>query len=209
VVTSTTNQFGATSAQTVEKTFIPEGDLYRLIIRSKLPSAVRFESWVCDEILPSVRKHGAYVTDDTLDKMFRSPQFIEALMHKLEAERDKNATLLGLAEEMAPKALYCDMILQCKNAVPVSLIAKDYGMSAASFNALLHDIGVQFKIAGTWLLYQEYAGLGYTVTRTYHAGENVAAMHTCWTQKGRLFLYETLKGWDIVPTTEKSRNQAV
>jgi phage antirepressor YoqD-like protein len=209
VVTSTTNQFGATSAQTVEKTFIPEGDLYRLIIRSKLPAAVRFESWVCDEILPSIRKHSAYVTADTLDEMLRSPQFADALIRKLDAEREKSAALLELAEEMAPKALYCDMILQCKNAVPVSLIAKDYGMSAASFNALLHDLGVQFKIAGTWLLYQEYAGLGYTVTRTYHAGENVAAMHTCWTQKGRLFLYETLKGWDIIPTTEKSRNQAV
>ncbi|GHU38654.1 hypothetical protein FACS1894105_12820 [Clostridia bacterium] len=135
--------------------------------------------------------------------MLRSPQFAEALIHKLDQEREKNATLLELAEEMAPKVLYCDLILQCKNAVPVSLIAKDYGMSAAAFNSLLHDLGIQYKIAGTWLLYQDYAGSGYTITRTYRVGENTAAMHTSWTQKGRLFLYETLKGWGIAPVMER------
>ena len=186
-----------------EKKYIDEGNLYRLIIRSKLPAAVRFETWVCDEILPSVRKHGAYVTGGTLDEMFRSPQFADALIRKLDAEREKNATLLELAEEMAPKAIYCDLVLQCENAVPVSLIAKDYGMTAASFNSLLHDLGVQYKIAGTWLPYQKHANRGYTVTRTYRIGESVAAMHTCWTQKGRLFLYGLLKEYGILPPAEK------
>jgi phage antirepressor YoqD-like protein len=104
---------------------------------------------------------------------------------------------------MAPKALYCDLILQCENAVPVSLIAKDYGMSATAFNSLLHDLGIQYKIAGTWLLYKDYAGLGYTITRTYRVSENTAAMYTSWTQKGRLFLCETLKGRGIMPVMEK------
>jgi prophage antirepressor-like protein len=209
VVAQTTNQHGVTSNQSVEKTYIPEGDLYRLIIRSKLPAAVRFEAWVCDEILPSIRKHGAYATAGTLDEMLRGPQFAEALIRKLDREREKNAALLELAEEMAPKALYCDLILQCKNTVPVSLIAKDYGMSAAGFNCMLHDLGVQYRIAGTWLLYQEHAGSGYTITRTYCVGENTAAMHTSWTQKGRLFLYETLKGRGVVPQMERAARPAV
>jgi prophage antirepressor-like protein len=195
------------SAGGVQRTnYIPEGDLYRLIIRSKLPAAVRFEAWVCDEILPTVRKHGAYATADTLDEMLRSPEFAGALIRKLDAEREKNAALSELAGEMAPKALYCDLILQCKNAIQVSLIAKDYGMTAAGFNALLHDLGVQYKIAGTWLLYQKHVNKGYTVTRTYRAGESIAAMHTCWTQKGRFFLYEALKGRGIVPLIEKRAN---
>ena len=75
-------------------------------------------------------------------------------------------------------------------------------MSAAGFNAMLHDLGVQFKIGGTWLLYQEFAKEGYTKTRTYYAGEKTAVMHTCWTQKGRLFLYEFLKDFDILPLME-------
>ena len=189
-----------------EKKYISEGNLYRLIIRSKLPAAERFERWVFDEVLPTIRKYGAYATDDTLDEMLRNPKFAETLIRKLAEEREKNAMLEELAGELVPKALYCDLVLQSKNAVPVSLIAKDYGVSAVSFNRLLHNLGIQYPIAGTWLLYQEHAGKGYTQTRTYHVGEKTTAMHTCWTQKGRLFLYETLKCWGILPLVEKRVN---
>ncbi len=185
------------------RNFIPEGDLYRLIIRSKLPTAERFEHWVFDEVLPTIRKYGAYITDDTLDEMLRSPKFAESLIRRLADEREKNAALEELAVELAPKALYCDIILQCRNLVPVSLIAKDYGMSATAFNRLLHSFGIQYRVAGTWVLYQGYAGRGYTQTRTYYVSENTSAMHTCWTQKGRLFLYERLKSWGVLPLIEK------
>ena len=190
--------------RTQEMKYISEGNLYRLIIRSKLPAAVRFEAWVCDEILPSIRKYGAYATADTLDEMLRNPTFTDMLMRQLDEERKKIAALEELTDELAPRALYCDLILQSNNVMPVSLIAKDYGMSATAFNSLLHDLGIQFRVGGTWLLYQNYAAKGYTKTRTYHVGERTTAMHTCWTQKGRLFLYETLKSWGIVPLMEKS-----
>jgi len=170
-------------------TIINESGLYSLILSSKLPQAKAFKRWVTNEVLPSIRKHGAYATSDTLDEMLRSPKFTETLIKKLAEEREKNAALEELTDELAPKALYCDVILQSENAVPVSLIAKDYGMSATSFNRLLHSFGIQFPIAGTWLLYQAYAGKGYTHTHTYNVSENTSAMHTCWTQKGRLFLY--------------------
>ena len=185
-----------------EKKYINEGNLYRLIIRSRLPEAERFEKWVFDEVLPTIRKHGAYATYDTLDELLRSPKFAQTLINNLEKERTKYASLEAIATKMAPKALYCDLILQSKSLVPVSLIAKDYGMSAARFNTLLHAIGVQYKISGTWLLYQKYADMGYTQTRTYYVGEKIAALHTCWTQSGRLFLYEQLKRIGILPMIE-------
>ena len=191
-------------AKRISRNFIPEGDLYRLIIRSKLPAAERFATWVFDEVLPTIRKHGAYATYDTLDELLRSPKFAQDLIKNLEQEREKSAVLQQLTTELAPKALYCDLILQCKNTVPVSLIAKDYGMSAASFNAMLHDLGIQYKTGGTWLLYQKYAGNGYTHTRTYRVGEKVADLHTCWTQKGRLFLYEFLRDFGFLPLMEYS-----
>lgn len=76
------------SAGGIQQTnYIPEGDLYRLIIRSKLPAAERFETWVFDEVLPSIRKHGAYVTYDTLDELLRSPKFAEDLINRLDKER--------------------------------------------------------------------------------------------------------------------------
>lgn len=185
-----------------EKIFIPEGDLYRLIARSKLPAAERFETWVFDEVLPTIRKHGAYATSDTLDELLRSPKFADTLINRLEEERQRSTGLRDIAEEMAPKALYFDRVLQSKNLVPVSLIAKDYGMSAAAFNNMLYDLGIQYPMSGTWLPYQQYAKKGYTRTRTYYIGSGKSTIHTCWTQKGRLFLYDFLSDFGIMPLAE-------
>ena len=175
--------------------FIPEGDLYRLIIRSKLPSANRFEEWVFDTVLPSIRKFGAYIMPDTLEDMVTSPEFAIALLEQLHKEREKNA-------ELTPKAKFYDKVLKSTSVAPISLVAKDYGMSASGFNNLLHDYGIQYKIAGTWLLYQKYAGRGYTKTRTYHYGEEAVSLHTCWTQLGRIFLYDFLASYGIYPLAE-------
>ena len=176
----------------IEINFIPEGDLYRLIIRSKLPSAERFESFIFDTVLPSIRKFGAFIEQGTLEEMVANPEFTAALLEQLQKERQKNA-------ELAPKASYYYRILQSNSAIPVSLIAKDYGMSALAFNQMLHDFGIQYKISGTWLLYQNYTGKVYTQTKTYHYGENSSSIHTCWTQQGRLFLYNFLLNEGIEP----------
>lgn len=105
--------------------------------------------------------------------------------------------------EMQPKASYFDLILQNKNTVPITQIAKDYGMSGRKLNELLHELGVQYKFRKTWLLYQQYAECGYTQSRTYVIDESRSVMHTYWTQKGRLFLYDLLKHEGIVPVIEQ------
>ena len=105
--------------------------------------------------------------------------------------------------EMQPKASYYDLILQNKNIVPITQIAKDYGMSGRKFNELLHELGVQYKFRKTWLLYQHYAECGYTQSRTYAIDESRSVMHTYWTQKGRLFLYDLLKSEGILPVIEQ------
>ena len=105
--------------------------------------------------------------------------------------------------EVQPKASYYDLILQNKNTVPITQIAKDYGMSGRKFNELLHELGVQYKSRKTWLLYQQYAECGYTQSRTYAIDESRSVMHTYWTQKGRLFLYDLLKNEGILPVIEQ------
>lgn len=109
--------------------------------------------------------------------------------------------------ELQPKASYYDKVLSSPDAVTVSLIAKDYGMSAVTFNKKLHDLKIQYKQADTWLLYQKYASMGYTKTQTttYDKGENIQGVSvlTKWTQKGRLFLYDLLKQNNILPLIEK------
>ena len=105
--------------------------------------------------------------------------------------------------ELQPKASYYDLILQNKNTVPITQIAKDYGMSGRKFNELIHELGVQYKFRKTWLLYQQYAECGYTQSRTYAIDESRSVMHTYWTQKGRLFLYDLLKNEGILPVIEQ------
>ena len=84
---------GSPAVQMVEMLFIPEGDLYRLIAHSKLPSAERFEQWVFDEVLPAIRKHGAYLTKEKLWEIATSPEALIKLCSELLAEREENASL--------------------------------------------------------------------------------------------------------------------
>jgi len=193
--------------RTQKTKFISEGNLYRLIVHSKLPSAERFEKWVFDEVLPAIRKHGAYATDELL----QNPDLLEQALNALAAEHEKrteleakNAIQRGIIQEMEPKVSYYDIILRTKNAVPITLIAKDYGMSATQMNRILHALGIQYRVGGTWMLYQKYAGEGYTVTHTYIIDQRTSRMHTCWTQKGRLFLYDLLCDHGIYPVMERS-----
>lgn len=215
-VSLTTNQYGISTEQVVEKTYITEGNLYRLIIRSKLPAAERFERWVFDEVLPTIRKHGLYATEKVLDEILADPDYGIRLFSELKAERERrkalemeNAQHKQIIGELRPKASYYDLILQNKSLVPISKIAKDYGMSGKAFNKLLHELGVQYKMGDTWLLYQQYADQGYTQSRTHAIDAEKSRMHTYWTQKGRLFLYDLLKNRrGLLPMIERNGKTA-
>ena len=181
-------------------TLINESGLYSLILSSTLPLAKKFKRWVTSEILPSIRRTGSYTQEP---HPFTTPEGVSVLCHAYLELEDENNQLTGQVEALAPKARYYDYILQSKSLLQTSVIAKDYGMSAVAFNRLLRDLRIQYRMgSGTWLLYQEHAGQGYTKTRTYRASENTSVVHTYWTQKGRLFLYEQLKQEGIIPCME-------
>lgn len=187
--------------------FITEGDLYRLITNSKLPSAEKFECWVFDDILPTIRKHGLYAKEELLN----NPDLFISALQQLKAEKEKiknleleNAQNKQIIGELKPKASYYDLILQNKSLMSITQIAKDYGMSGKALNKMLHELGIQFKQGNTWLLYQHYADQGYTQSRTYAIDSQRSAMHTYWTQKGRLFLYDLLKNQrGLLPMIER------
>lgn len=108
--------------------------------------------------------------------------------------------------EMIPKASYYDVVLNCKDLVSIGSIAKDYGWGAKKMNKILHEKGIQFKQGEIWLLYQKYAEKGYTSTKTHtyldSDGQHMQ-VHTYWTPKGRLFIYDLLKKDDIYPNIER------
>ncbi len=185
------------------KKFIDEGNLYRLITRSKLPQADEFEEWVFEDVLPSIRKHGIYATDNVIEQTIQNPDYIIHVLTEFKKERESRLVAEQQVNELKPKATYYDLVLQNKSLLSVSKIAKDYGMSARSLNKLLHSLGVQYKQGDIWLLYAKYQDKGYTHTSTYALDEEHSKVTTKWTQKGRLFIYELLKEHDILPVIEQ------
>lgn len=183
--------------------FVNEDGLYDVILDSRKPEAKRFRKWVTSVVLPSIRKTGMYI-DASRPISGDQLILIGQRMKELEAQ---NALLQVQNAELQPKADYCDVILQCKDLVITSVVAKDYGYSAKSFNKLLHELGIQFKQSGIWLLYQKYAAKGWTQTKTHNYpgadGEMHCKAHTYWTQKGRIELYHLLKRNGILPVIER------
>lgn len=189
---------------------INESGLYSLILSSKLPKAKEFKRWVTSEVLPSIRKHGLYATEELIS----NPDIAIAAFQALKEEREKNRKLTDTIAvqnqqlaELQPKASYYDLVLNCKDLLSITEIAKDYGKSAKWLNNYLHENKVQYKQGNTWLLYQNHAEKGYTNTKTQtfngNDGNVHTKVHTYWTQKGRLFIYDLLKSKGIVPIIER------
>ena len=201
----------AESSQLVTKdTYIPENIFYRLAMKAKNEVAEKFQILVADEILPAIRKHGAYFKEKTAEEILNDPYKLLKIFQNFIAEREERKRLQEVVSvqavqiaEMQPKASYYDKILQSNEAIPVSVIAKDYGFSGKRMNQLLHQLKIQYPCGGTWLVYQDYAAQGYTQTKTISIGDGYSKTHTNWTQKGRLFLYEVLKQHGHLPLIEQ------
>ena len=198
------------SSKNREVIFINESGLYSLILSSKMPNAKKFKHWVTAEVLPAIRKHGVYAVDEVL----QNPDVLIQALTELKKEREEKEKLKETVAvqnqqitEMTPKASYYDVVLNCKDVISATEIAKDYGWSAKKMNAYLHEKKIQFKQGKIWLLYQKYSEQGLTMTKTsvYNGRDGLSHsnIHTYWTQKGRLFIYELLKKDGILPIIER------
>lgn len=200
--------------------FITEPQMYRLAIKANNKTAERFQDWVTNEVLPSIRKHGAYLTDEKIEEALLNPDTIISLATKLKNEREKveverNGRLIAeqRVEELQPKADYYDQILSNKGVVTVTSIAKNYGMTAPELNKLLNQLGVQYSQSGSWYLYKKYQKNGYThtipVPYSHRDGRPDIKPQTKWTQKGHIFIYQLLKEHGILPMIEMKDESAV
>lgn len=191
---------------------INESGLYNVILRSDKPNAKPFRKWVTTEVLPTIRKHGAYLTPDVLERTLSDPNYIIGLISALAESKKELAMKDQVIGELKPKADYLDRILKSRSLVTITQIAKDYGMSGVAMNRLLHDKKVQYKLGDQWLLYSEYHDKGFTSSKTIVIedvpGNEKVVMQTYWTMKGRLFLYNLLLEDGILPVIERIHNDA-
>ena len=200
-----TTQFGNKKA-----VIINESGLYSLVLSSKLPQAKVFKHWVTAEVLPSIRRHGAYATAPTIEKIIASPEFGIALLKNLQQEQNMRREAEQRVRKLQPLADYTALILACPETVSVSQVAQDYGMSAVAFNRILNRAGIQYSVGGQWVLYAAYKDRGlvqsYTFNYRHNDGTDGCRMYTRWTQRGRLFLYDILKKMGIIPMIEKTND---
>ena len=194
-------------------TLINESGLYSLILSSKLPKAKEFKHWVTSEVLPSIRKHGVYMTPERLTESLQNPDSLITILETLKTEQDKNKalteTVTAQEKELAetkPKSEYCDRILSTPDLLNITEIAKDYGISAKLMNVILHELGLIYYQHNTWLVYQRLVREGFAKNNTIEYldkwGHLRASQALQWTQKGRLYIYNILRANGIFPLEE-------
>ncbi|QLK66733.1 phage antirepressor KilAC domain-containing protein [Lactiplantibacillus plantarum] len=184
--------------------FVNEPGLYKLIGSSRKQQAKRFNRWVTHDVLPSIRKNGVYMTDQTAYDITHDKDALGDLLLKAGSQLKQKDLVI---QELKPKADYTDSMLANKGLETISMIAKNYGYSTREFNKLLHGLGIQYKQGKTWLLYAKYQDEGYTHVEPYEYTNNDGIKQVRntmkWTQAGQKFLYDFLKSKGIMPLVEQ------
>ena len=184
--------------------FVNEDGLYDVILDSRKPAAKKFRKWVTSDVLPSIRKHGGYLTENKIAEALLNPDTLIQLATSLKQERAERELLQNqnkLQEleimKQAPKVKYFDNVMQSEALIPITVIAKELGVSGTSLNNRLQELKVQYKLAGQWLLYSKYQDKGYTGTKTTtftdSSGKIKTQIRTYWTEKGRKFIHSVVK----------------
>lgn len=162
-----------------ETNFITESGLYAVIVRSDKPNAKKFRKWVTSEVLPSIRKHGAYATKDTIDKIISNPDYGIMLLQNLKEEREKR-------EEAERRNA---ILSHVNKTYTMTEIAKELGLrSANELNKWLSDMHIQYKVNGTWVMYSDYSDKGYEDIKQEVLDSGRVVYHRKITQIGREFI---------------------
>jgi prophage antirepressor-like protein len=171
--------------------FINESGLYALILSSKLPSARRFKHWVTSEVLPSIRREGGYLVarpEETDEEVLA--RGILVMQTTLQRRADEIALL-------QPKADYADEVLDSVSCLTTTQIAKELNMTGCELNNLLRTLRVQYRQSGQYLLYADYARLGYAQSRTlrirFSNGRVKTHHYLVWTERGRYFIHRLVE----------------
>lgn len=191
----------------VEMYFITEPDLYRVIFQSRKPSARKFQDWVFEEVLPTLRKEGSYSMTQSKqplasyqieDPIERAKRWIEEQQHTraLEAQTEQQAQTIGIQQKeltvAAPKVKYYDDTLASTDCLTTTQVADDLGISARALNQQLSNAGIQYFQSGSWHLKGKYREWQLASTRTYNYikgdGSTGTKVNLVWNQRGKRFI---------------------
>ena len=192
---------------------INESGLYSLVLSSKIPSARYFKRWIIKEVIPSIRKHGGYLTPAKIEEVLTNPDTIIKLATEIKKLRTENQIQAQQIAELKPIKEYVDIILQSTDTVTITQIAADYGLSAKKLNKILNEEKVQHKVNDQWILYSNMMNKGYTKSETIPItrsdGRQETKMYTKWTQKGRLKIHEILTNLGFISNYDKEQQRLI
>ena len=159
--------------------YIPESLFYRLGMKASNKAADKFQNWLAMEVIPSIRKHGIYATDNVIDNILNNPDFGIEVLTKLKEERTARI-----------KAEQRNAILTHVNKTyTMTEIAKELGLrSANELNRWLSDMHIQYKVNGTWVMYSDYSDRGYEDIKQEVLDSGKVVYHRKITQIGREFI---------------------
>lgn len=184
----------SSSSRYYDAVFIPESDVYRLVMRSKLPSAERFQDWVCNEVLPTIRKTGSYsMADANLSGLIeQNMKMLEQLGRQIRMKDEEIEAMSAAIYMLSPRASYAEFISDSPELLTVTQVAKSIGMrSAQQLNKWMHEHGIVYRQAGQWLPYADYSEKGYFHIVT-HCPDGDRTYHNLKiTMKGKEFITET------------------
>ena len=167
------------SQEVAKDDFIPENIFYRLAMKAKNETAEKFQAKVADEIIPSIRKHGMYATDNVIDEILNNPDFGIELLTKLKEER------AARVEAERKNAI----LTHVNKTYTMTEIAKELNLkSALELNKLLSERKIQYKVNGTWVFYSDYSNLGYEDIKQEVLDNGHVIYHRKITQLGREFI---------------------
>lgn len=198
---------GSDSIQYIDMYFITEPDLYRVIFQSRKSSARKFQDWVFEEVLPTLRKEGSYSMTQSKqplasyqieDPIERAKRWIEEQQHTraLEVQTEQQAQTIGIQQKeltvAAPKVKYYDDTLASTDCLTTTQVANDLGISARALNQQLSNAGIQYFQSGSWHLKGKYREWQLASTRTYNyiKGDGTAGtkVNLVWNQRGKRFI---------------------
>lgn len=166
-----------------------ESEVYRLTMKSKLPNAEKFQDWVCDEVLPSIRKHGAYITKETLEKALTSPDFLIQLATNLKEEKQKRIEAEQKIQQDAPKVLFANAVIGSKTSCLIGELAKILSQNGFTIgqNRLFKWLRDKHYLGTTGERYnipnQQYVEQGLFEIKKGTRSGNEGVMHTTITTK--------------------------
>ena len=191
----------------VEMYFVTEPDLYRVIFQSRKSSARKFQDWVFEEVLPTLRKEGSYSMTQSKqplasyqieDPIERAKRWIEEQQHTraLEVQTEQQAQTIGIRQKeltvAAPKVKYYDDTLASTDCLTTTQVADDLGISARALNQQLSNAGIQYFQSGSWHLKGKYREWQLASTRTYNYikgdGSTGTKVNLVWNQRGKRFI---------------------